>query len=175
MAPGVKEFRETLRALRSAARAKKPRTARARSAADLIRQAGGYRWVGLYDVGSKYIAVIAWSGPAAPRHPLFPRTKGLNGAAVASRAPVVAQDVSKDPRYLATLGDTRGEMVVPVCSGRTTVLGTIDVESVEANAFADRDRALLGACAVALGPLWRTPKPRVRRTRAAKKPRKGVR
>lgn len=118
----------------------------------------------MYDVGSKYIAVIAWSGPAAPRHPLFPRTQGLNGAAVASRAPVVVQDVSKARRYLAALGDTRGEMIVPVCSGCTTVVGTIDVESAEANAFADRDRALLGACAVALGPLWRTPKPGVRRT-----------
>jgi putative methionine-R-sulfoxide reductase with GAF domain len=49
------------------------------------------------------IADIAWCGPTAPSHPRFPRSQGLNGAAVASRKAVVVQDVSKDRRYLPTL------------------------------------------------------------------------
>src|SRR5437867_1148946 len=103
-----------LAALRRQAIAEGPRDARARSAAEIIRQAGGYRWVGLYDVMEHEIAVIGWAGPTAPAHPRFPRSQGLNGAAVASGCSVIVQDVSQDGRYLPTLGDTRGEMIVPV-------------------------------------------------------------
>lgn len=42
------------------------RTAKAERIAGLIREAGKYRWVGLYEVSSDEIAVIAWSGPRRP-------------------------------------------------------------------------------------------------------------
>jgi GAF domain-containing protein len=81
--------------------------------------------------------------------------QGLNGAAVASGEPVIVQDVSRDPRYLTTLGSTRAEMIMPVRAGPGgVVLGTIDVESDRVNSFSERDRALLGACAGALAALW---------------------
>src|SRR5262245_45837469 len=102
------DLEATLSLLEGARASPDPRAVRAARAADLIRRAGRYRWVGLYDVTEHEIAVIAWSGPAAPTHPRFPRGRGLNGAAVASRSAVVVQDVAKDPRYLATLTDTRG-------------------------------------------------------------------
>jgi hypothetical protein len=35
--------------------------------ATLIRQAGGYRWVGLYAVTDREIAAVGWSGPGRPR------------------------------------------------------------------------------------------------------------
>ena len=131
-----------------------PRNERGQKAADAIRLAGGYRWVGLYEVTANEIAVVAWSGPSAPTIPRFHRSQGLNGAAVASRAPVVVQDVRNDARYLPTLGDTRGEMIVPVADAKGAIVGTIDVESAVVDAFTDRDRELLAACAVALQPLW---------------------
>ena len=130
------------------------RAEKAGRAAETIRRAGGYRWVGLYDVEELEIAVIAWAGPGAPTHPRFPRSQGLNGAAVATRAAVVVQDVSQDPRYLTTLGDTQGEMIVPVLGADGSVVGTIDVESARPDAFTARDTALLDACASALRPLW---------------------
>lgn len=68
-------------ALRRQATADGPRDARARSAAEVIRRAGGYRWVGLYDAMEDEIVVIEWAGPTAPAHPRFPRSRGLNGAA----------------------------------------------------------------------------------------------
>jgi putative methionine-R-sulfoxide reductase with GAF domain len=44
-------------------------------------------------------------------------------------------------------------MIVPVFhAGR--VVGTIDVESAQANAFGEHDRRLLADCAEALKPLW---------------------
>lgn len=143
-----------LAALRRHAAADEPRDVRARSAAEIIRRAGSYRWVGLYDVTEHEIAVIAWSGPAAAAHPRFPRSQGLNGAAVASQRPVVVQDISKDGRYLPTLGDTRGELIMPVSGSMGTIVGTIDVESAGANAFSDADRLLLEQCTHALLPLW---------------------
>jgi GAF domain-containing protein len=132
-----------------------PRVERAARAAELVRRAGGYRWVGLYDVLDEEIAVVAWSGPGAPAHPRFPRERGLTGAAVRTGEPVVVQDVAADPRYLPTLGGTRAEAIVPVRSASSgAVVGTIDVESDRAGAFTDTDRALLAACAAAVAPLW---------------------
>jgi hypothetical protein len=42
------------------------RAAKAAQIAELVRQAGSYRWVGLYEVTEQETAVIGWSGPAAP-------------------------------------------------------------------------------------------------------------
>jgi putative methionine-R-sulfoxide reductase with GAF domain len=65
--------------------------------ATLIRQAGGYRWVGLYAVTDQEIAAVGWSRPGAPAHPRFPVTQGLSGAAVTGRRSVVVGDVRADP------------------------------------------------------------------------------
>jgi len=133
------------------------RVGRARRAAERIADVGGFRWVGIYDVGDEEIAVIAWSGPGPPSHPRFPRTQGLNAAAVRSGEPVVVQDVSTDPRYLTTIGDTKSEAIFPIKTVSGEVVGTVDVESDRVHAFSDVDRTLLAAAARALVPLW--PKP----------------
>src|SRR5262245_18491264 len=90
------------------------RAIRGRAAAEFIRAARGYRWVGLYDVTPSHITAIAWRGQDAPAHPSFPRSQGINGAAVAAGTPVVVQDVRQDPRYLTTFGTTRAEAVFPI-------------------------------------------------------------
>jgi L-methionine (R)-S-oxide reductase len=131
------------------------RSENARRAAAVIRAAGGYRWVGLYDVGPETISVFGWGGPDPPTYPTFPVTQGLNGAAVASGEPVIVQDVTRDPRYLTTLGSTRAKMIMPVRAPGGAVFGTIDVESDRANPFSERDVELLGACAEALAGLWK--------------------
>jgi putative methionine-R-sulfoxide reductase with GAF domain len=131
------------------------RAARAKRAADLIRRTGRYRWVGIYDVDAMEISVIAWSGPTAPAFPRFPVTRGLSGDAVRTGKPIVVGDVSSDPRYLTTFGTTKSEIVLPVFGGDSnTVVGTLDVESDAAHAFADRDTAMLERFAAALVPLW---------------------
>ena len=85
--------------------------------------------------------------------PTFPVEQGLNGAAVKTRAAVIANDVSRDSRYLTTLGSTRSEMVVPVLlDGK--VVGTIDVESDEINRFAAIDREFIETCATKVASLW---------------------
>jgi L-methionine (R)-S-oxide reductase len=123
--------------------------------AALIRQAGSYRWVGLYAVTDEEVAAVGWSGPGAPAHPRFPVTQGLSGAAVAGGRAVVVNDVTADPRYLTAFASTLSEAVVPVVDpGTGTVVGTLDVESAERDAFTDADRHALEECAAALPGLF---------------------
>jgi putative methionine-R-sulfoxide reductase with GAF domain len=126
----------------------------AREAADLIRHTRGYRWVGLYDVTDTEIAAFAWTGNVAPAFPRFPRSQGLNGAAVATGDVVISQDVAQDPRYLTAFATTGSEAIVPVLTADRQVVGTIDVESDRQNAFSPEDERFLRLCAIALGQLW---------------------
>jgi L-methionine (R)-S-oxide reductase len=147
---------EKIEVLRSVGSGAGGRADKAKRAVEIVRTLGSYRWAGLYDILPSEIAVIAWSGPQAPTYPRFPITKGLNGASVASRRPVIVQDVASDPRYLTTIGGTRGEMIQPVIDQSGVVVGTIDVESERVNAFSRRDEELLALCAKNLLWLWRT-------------------
>jgi putative methionine-R-sulfoxide reductase with GAF domain len=123
-------------------------------AAELIRRTGDYRWVGLYEVTDTEIGAIAWTGTVAPAFPRFPRDKGLNGVAVATRDVVVSQDVASDPRYLTAFATTGSEAIFPVLADDGQVIGTIDVESDRRNAFSPDDEYLLRACAIELRSLW---------------------
>jgi len=128
---------------------------KARALAEAIRRARDYRWVGLYDVTASEIAAIAWTGSDPPEFPRFPVTKGLNGAAVRDRKPVVVQDVTTDPRWLTTFGTTRAEAIFPVLlSPDGPAVGTIDVESDRVGAFTDDDKAFLMHAAEVLRPFW---------------------
>jgi len=145
---------DELTELRRIAESSETRQAKARLIAELIRAAGNYRWVGIYDVTSSEIAAIAWSGAGDPAFPRFPVTQGLNGAAVSSGTAVIVGDVTSDPRYLTTLGNTRSEMVVPVKNESGAVIGTIDVESETVNRFKNPDREFIERCALEIAPLW---------------------
>ncbi len=129
------------------------------SAAALIRSSANYRWVGLYDVdqAAGLVRNVTWSGPGAPEHPIFPLTKGLTSAAIAQKQIVNVGDVTADPRYLTAFGTTRSEIIVPVfdADGKG-VVGTIDVESEEPNAFNKDIQDLLQACSVVIRPLWQS-------------------
>jgi L-methionine (R)-S-oxide reductase len=131
------------------------RAGKAAQVAALIRQAGRYRWVGLYAVTEREIAAIGWNGPGPPAHPRFPVTQGLSGAAVATRQAVVVNDVTADPRYLTAFASTLSEAIVPILDPATSaVLGTLDVESAERDAFTAADRQALERCALALTGLF---------------------
>lgn len=131
------------------------RIEKARALADLIREAGNYRWVGIYDVGLKLVSIIAYSGPGAPVYPQFPITEGLTGEAIRERKSIIVGDVASDPRYLTAFGSTRSEIITPVIDEKTNaVIGTIDIESEQPNAFSEQDQKMLQECAKAARPLW---------------------
>jgi L-methionine (R)-S-oxide reductase len=131
------------------------RVEKARKIAEAIRNFGLYRWVGLYDVGSDEVSIIAYSGPSAPAYPTFPLGKGLTGSAIKEKKTVVVGDVTKDSRYLTAFGNTKSEIIIPIVDTlRGIVVGTIDVESERTNAFSDADRKALEDCATAASNLW---------------------
>src|SRR5262245_16431481 len=148
---------EVLEQLRSIMAAVGDRTRTAGQVAEVIRDARGYRWVGLYDVGAGEIVAVGWTGGVAPAFPRFPIDRGLNGAAARAARPVVVQDVSSDSRYLTTFGSTGAEAIFPVVSPTGEVIGTIDAESDRENAFTADDDAFLSECARVLLPLWISP------------------
>src|SRR5919201_4187312 len=77
----------------------------------------------------------------------IPIGQGVCGAAAASGATEVVDDVNADARYLACFPSTRSEIVVPIVyEGR--VIGEIDIDSDRPAAFGREDRALLERVAV---------------------------
>jgi L-methionine (R)-S-oxide reductase len=145
----------TLNEIRSTAAGVGNRVARAKRLAELIQKLGEYRWVGVYDVRPELVSIIGWYGPSAPEYPEFPADKGLTGAAIQLKKTIIVGDVRNDPRYLAAFGSTLSEIIVPVLApGEQRVIGTVDVESENANAFSERDQQMIEHCVQAALPLW---------------------
>lgn len=120
---------EAARALAQAADSEAPREQRACAAAEIVRAARGYRWVGIYDVGDEEIALIGRAGAAAPAHPRFP----------ISQATMVRGSQASIP----ILGAESG-----------IVIGTLDAESDRIDEFSDDDVEFLEDCASVLRPLY---------------------
>lgn len=66
--------------------------------------------------------------------------RGVCGAAVARREPLVVEDVYAFPGHIFCDGDSRSELVVPLMRGET-VLGVLDLDSPTTGRFDDDDRA----------------------------------
>jgi phosphoserine phosphatase RsbU/P len=79
--------------------------------------------------------------------------EGLVGYAALHREPVLAPDVSKDPRYIKVVEDVRSELAVPMLL-KERCLGVLDLESPELDAFSKREveilRLLASQAAVAI-------------------------
>lgn len=127
------------RTLALAADSESPRVDRARAAAEIIRHARGYRWVGIYEVDDEEIVLIADTGSVPPLHPDLGAAQSLTGEAVRTRASVVSD----------------AEIVVPILGAESgIVIGTVDVESNRVKAFSDDDVAFVEECAAVLRPLY---------------------
>jgi L-methionine (R)-S-oxide reductase len=118
-------------------------------AAEMVRAERGYRWVGVYKVSRGDFVIVAGTGDEPPTYARFPITQGLCGAAAESGRTLIVGDVRKDPRWLPAFWTTQSEIVVPIVSEKDGhVLGMIDVESDQLNAFTDDDTDFLEHVAV---------------------------
>jgi signal transduction histidine kinase/ActR/RegA family two-component response regulator len=72
----------------------------------------------------------------------LPLGKGVTGWVAKHGKPVLVPDVDKDPRYYATNPATRSELCVPMTTGGK-VIGTLNVESPNVDAFSVEDQRLL--------------------------------
>src|SRR5205085_10466816 len=64
----------------------------------------------------------------------IPVGRGLVGQAVADKAPVLAPDVTKDPRYIQLNPETRSELVVPLIY-KDRAIGVLDLEHTRSNYY----------------------------------------
>ena len=112
-----------------------------------------YNWVGIYAVDGKDLVLDAWSGPAATEHTRIPIGKGVCGFAAKAGRTEIVSDVSRDPRYLQCFLSTKSEIVVPVFD-HGTVVGEIDIDGDQLDAFSSLDREFLEAVARKAAGHW---------------------
>lgn len=105
-----------------------------------------YSWVGIYLVDGEDLVLDAWSGPAATEHTRIPIGKGVCGFAAKAGRTEIVSDVSRDPRYLQCFLSTKSEIVVPIFDS-DRVVGEIDIDSDQLDAFSSVDREFLEAVA----------------------------
>jgi GAF domain-containing protein len=114
-----------------------------------------YAWVGFYMFGRNPQEMILgpYQGPPTCTTRI-PIGAGMCGLAARERRTVVLSDVRTDPRYIACSPTVRSEIVAPLLDGER-VLGVLDVDSDDIDAFAGEDQALLERVASYVAEKWR--------------------
>lgn len=112
-----------------------------------------YSWVGIYAVDGKDLVLDSWVGPAATEHTRIPIGKGVCGYAAKSGRTEIVSDVNSDPRYLQCFLSTKSEIVVPILK-QGAVVGEIDIDSDQLDAFSSVDGEFLEAVARKASALW---------------------
>ncbi len=69
--------------------------------------------------------------------------RGVTGWVAAHRRPLRLQNVAEDPRYIQTSANTKSELAIPLIY-RNDVLGVINVESEQLDAYSENDEEMLG-------------------------------
>jgi L-methionine (R)-S-oxide reductase len=111
-----------------------------------------YSWTGFYmlDPADPDTLVLGpFVGDPTP-HVRIPVTQGICGAAVATGATVIVDDVNADPRYLSCSIKTKSEIVVPIYS-HGQIIGEIDIDSHDPAAFTAHDKTFLEEVARVVG------------------------
>jgi GAF domain-containing protein len=144
---------DALNMLRAAiAEAADPRDAAQRAVEVLHDRFPHYDWVGVYWVDGSDLALGPWVGPEPTEHTRIPIGSGICGAAAASGQTEIVPDVDADPRYLACFASTKSEIVVPIFADGS-VVGEIDIDGSDPNAFDETDARFLEEVAALLAPL----------------------
>jgi L-methionine (R)-S-oxide reductase len=106
-----------------------------------------YAWVGFYLFGQdpQEMVLGPYQGPPTCTTRIA-IDAGICGLAARERKTIVLPDVRSDPRYIACSPTVRSEIVVPLLDGER-ILGVLDVDSDELDAFGPEDQRLLEAVA----------------------------
>jgi len=122
---------------------------------ELISQHFGFYQVGIFlsDANDEYAVLSAANSEGGKRmisrgHQLKIGEQGIVGFAISTGEPRIALDVGEDAVYFGNpeLPDTRSEMAIPLKIG-DTVVGALDVQSIEESAFGDEDISVLSLLA----------------------------
>ena len=107
-----------------------------------------FDWTGFYRVTEPELLKI---GPYQGGHGclVIPFSKGVCGAAARTGEVQLVPDVDAFPGHIACASSTRSELVLPVWDGTGVLLGVLDIDSDQPDAFTPEDatqlQAILGA------------------------------
>jgi GAF domain-containing protein len=134
------------------ARSTSVRFLQAKIAEAIAKHVPHFNWTGFYMLDPNDPAMLVlgpFVGDPTP-HARIPVTQGICGAAVSTGETVIVDNVGSDPRYLSCSIETKSEIVVPIyASGK--VVGEIDIDSHDPEAFNENDRVFLEAVARIVG------------------------
>jgi L-methionine (R)-S-oxide reductase len=154
MSPATFDVR-MLNEIAAAASATGDVSTRAKRVAEMIREASGCYWVGIFEIADDEARAVAWTGSEAPAFLRFPLTRGITRDVVRTRRAALVNDVLKDSRYLVAFSTTRAEVISPVIDPMGAVVGTLEVDADKVDAFTDADVQFLDQCAARILPLFR--------------------
>lgn len=97
-----------------------------------------FDWVGFYRVTGPEMLKI---GPYQGGHGCLsiPFSRGVCGAAARTQATQLVPDVDAFPDHIACSSSTRSELVVPVFDGTGALIGVLDIDSDQPDAFTEAD------------------------------------
>ena len=97
-----------------------------------------FDWTGFYRVTGPELLKI---GPYQGGHGclFIPFSRGVCGAAARTGQTQLVPDVDAFPGHIACASSTRSELVIPVSNGRGRLLGVLDIDSDQPDAFRQDD------------------------------------
>jgi L-methionine (R)-S-oxide reductase len=107
-----------------------------------------YNWVGFYladPADPNYLLLGPHSGVFTP-HIKIALNQGLCGAAASLGKTVAVNDVTKDPRYLMGVSETKSEIIVPILV-YGAVVAEFDINSFFKDTWNEEETAFVEKCA----------------------------
>ena len=111
-----------------------------------------FNWAGIYILDEGVLRLGPYRGDPSP-HVTIPVENGICGAAVREGKTIIVPDVNADSRYLACSVSTKSEIVVPIFKDGK-IVGEIDIDSDNPDAFREEDQRILEMVADKLGELF---------------------
>ena len=105
-----------------------------------LKEQFGHLWTGFYLVKNDELVLGPFQGPVACTR--IKKGRGVCGASWQKAETLVVPDVEKFPGHIACSSLSRSEIVVPIIRGNE-VMGVLDVDSTELNAFDEVDKQYL--------------------------------
>ena len=105
-----------------------------------LKEQFNWLWVGFYLVKKDELVLAPFQGPVACTR--IKKGKGVCGNSWAQAKTLIVPDVEKFPGHIACSSASRSEIVIPVMH-KDEVVGVLDVDSKELNAFDTVDQVYL--------------------------------
>lgn len=107
------------------------------NAASLLHETMGWWWTGFYLVKDGELQLGPFQGPVACYR--IKKGRGVCGTAWQENRTIVVPDVEQFPGHIACSSQSRSEIVVPLHDTSGNVIGVLDIDSRDIDAFDEID------------------------------------